>query len=211
MSRNSTDCREIPIILFENREKSSKIISVHPNNRLKVEGIMKDPTEFKKSVGQKIKVARERLGLTQEELAQKIGKTADAISTYERGTRMIPFEDLPVLLEALDVSPIYFFDNGDTRLNELENFTLLCLSQMRPRFREYTVQVVKKILEISLSADKRGYDFDEMSELDFTNKVFVSAVNFFMGAVGLLHIKSDTMEKLVDRVLTLEEEKKNKR
>jgi len=41
--------------------------------------------DFEKNLGQKIRVARQRAGLTQEDLAARISRTPESISNIERG------------------------------------------------------------------------------------------------------------------------------
>lgn len=78
------------------------------------------PTMDLKIIGERIRLARERLGISQEELAMRIGKTQNAVSTYENGTRGIHISELPVLAEALGVPIAYFF--GDLNpVEELES------------------------------------------------------------------------------------------
>ena len=55
-------------------------------------------------IGKRIKECRERLGLTQEQFAEKTGFTANYISTLERGASFPRCEKLIILLNALEVS-----------------------------------------------------------------------------------------------------------
>lgn len=55
-------------------------------------------------IGKRIKQCRERLGLTQEQFAEKTGFTANYISTLERGASFPRCENLIKLLNALEVS-----------------------------------------------------------------------------------------------------------
>ena len=55
-------------------------------------------------VGKRIKECRERLGLTQEEFAEKAGFTTNYISTIERGASFPRYEPLVRLLNGLQVS-----------------------------------------------------------------------------------------------------------
>lgn len=54
--------------------------------------------------GEKVKELRIRAGLTQEELAAKIGKVKSYICNIEKGTRTTKLENVPLLAEALNVS-----------------------------------------------------------------------------------------------------------
>lgn len=55
-------------------------------------------------IDKRIKQCRERLGLTQEQFAEKTGFTANYISTLERGASFPRCEKLITLLNALEVS-----------------------------------------------------------------------------------------------------------
>lgn len=55
-------------------------------------------------IGENIKIYRERKSYTQRELGDKIGKTWEMISRYERGESS-PFNQLDNLANALDVDP----------------------------------------------------------------------------------------------------------
>lgn len=60
-------------------------------------------------IGNRIRQARESAGITQEELANQLGKSQNAISDYENARRAIRITELPRLAEALGVSVAYFF------------------------------------------------------------------------------------------------------
>ncbi len=62
-----------------------------------------------KDFGQRLKAARERAGMTQKELADAIGKSADTVATYEVGSRQPRLNDLPKIAEALEVPIDAFF------------------------------------------------------------------------------------------------------
>ena len=57
-----------------------------------------------KRIGKRVKLCRERLGLSQEEFAEKTGLTANYISTVERGMSFPRCEKLIILLNGLEVS-----------------------------------------------------------------------------------------------------------
>lgn len=64
-------------------------------------------------MGQRIREARERLGLTQEALAELIGRDQHTISHYETGSRALIVTELPALARALRVPISYFFGDYD--------------------------------------------------------------------------------------------------
>ena len=55
-------------------------------------------------IGKRIKQCRERLGLTQEQFAEKTGLTTNYISTVERGASFPRCEKLILILNSLEVS-----------------------------------------------------------------------------------------------------------
>ncbi len=57
-----------------------------------------------KRIGKRIKECRERLGLTQEQFAEKIGVGVNYISTVERGASFPRCEKLIAILNGLEVS-----------------------------------------------------------------------------------------------------------
>ena len=75
-----------------------------------------------KRIGKRIKQCRERLGLTQEEFAEKTGFTANYISTLERGASFPRCENLILLLNALEVSAdAIFCDVLEYKATQLSN------------------------------------------------------------------------------------------
>ncbi len=60
-------------------------------------------------LGERIRQAREALGLSQDELADRVKRDQRSISEYENGKRRIYAHDLPTFAEALQVSIGYFF------------------------------------------------------------------------------------------------------
>ena len=65
----------------------------------------------KLSVAEKIKTAREKAGLTQAQLAEKVGTTSQNISQYERGIRNPKYNTLEKIAHALGVNVDSFHKN----------------------------------------------------------------------------------------------------
>ncbi len=63
-----------------------------------------------KLIGSKIKEARERARLTQEQLGEKVGFSAMGISYFEKGMRSIKIEHLERISNELGVSLSYFLE-----------------------------------------------------------------------------------------------------
>lgn len=66
--------------------------------------------KLKNRVALRIRTIRKRRGLTQEKLAEKIGRTGDAVSQLERALSLPSFSTLEQLASALDVPVRDFFD-----------------------------------------------------------------------------------------------------
>ena len=62
-------------------------------------------------IGQRFKESRERLGLTQEQLAEKTGYSVNYISTVERGASFPRCERLVTLMNTLQVSADTIFQD----------------------------------------------------------------------------------------------------
>ncbi len=76
-----------------------------------------------KLLGIRIRQARERLGLSQEELAAALSKDQRAISEYENGKRKLSVTDLPKFAEVLDVPLLYFYE-GEIAMQDFDRAML---------------------------------------------------------------------------------------
>ncbi len=71
------------------------------------------PNKMDVHVGQRIKVRRSLMGLSQEKLAESVGITFQQIQKYERGTNRVSAGRLFELSKILDVPVNFFFDQFD--------------------------------------------------------------------------------------------------
>lgn len=76
-----------------------------------------------RELGKRIRHARERVGLSQEELAEAVQRDQKAVSEYETGKRKLPATDIPTFASVLGVPFSYFFD-GELHLDELDQVLL---------------------------------------------------------------------------------------
>lgn len=74
--------------------------------------------DFEISVGQRIRLARQRAGLTQEELAGQISRTAESISNIERGLQEPNLRTIQSLAKALNLPVSEFFDFDEKASSE---------------------------------------------------------------------------------------------
>ena len=80
---------------------------------------------LKRRVGHRIKLARRRRGLSQEELAERVERSVDAISSIERGRSLPNFITLERLAKALGTPVRDFFDIGPEVGDNLKRSRLL--------------------------------------------------------------------------------------
>lgn len=110
------------------------------------------------SIGQRIKQARDRLDMTQDELARLCKTTKQTIYKYENEVvTNIPYEKIVLLSKALNVSPSYLFgweekksSPDELQLTEGER-TLLNLFRQIPEDRQ---QMVLQMIQAALSSPK---------------------------------------------------------
>ena len=69
--------------------------------------------ELKSHIGQRLKLARKRAGLTQADLAELMQKSVETLSNLERGNALTSLETLSQLALSLNV-PLDFFIGGYT-------------------------------------------------------------------------------------------------
>jgi len=98
-------------------------------------------------IGNRIRLAREQKGISQEELAALISKRQYAVSEYEAGKRRIFANDLPAIADALEVPVAFFFE--DTPVDEEEEL----LSEFRrlpnKETRSFAVQFLHDLRHLS--------------------------------------------------------------
>lgn len=95
-----------------------------------------------KRIGKRVKQCREKLGLTQEEFAEKTGLTVNYISTVERGMSFPRCEKLIVLLNGLEVSADAIF------CDVVEHATSYWASQLSDELETLPVEAQKRILQM---------------------------------------------------------------
>jgi transcriptional regulator with XRE-family HTH domain len=64
-----------------------------------------------KQLGERIRLAREARGLSQEQFAELIARDQRSVSEYENGKRRIYAHDLPTIAQALGVPLVYLFED----------------------------------------------------------------------------------------------------
>lgn len=108
-------------------------------------GGMDDSPEMRlrRTFAQRLQIARRNAGLTQEELANKIGRSVDLVSRIERATSGPSLQTIALLAEALDVSPASLLGHHEPRAkrdaSDLDDIVQMILSvpaSATPRLRK---------------------------------------------------------------------------
>lgn len=95
-----------------------------------------------KRIGKRIKECRERLGLTQEQFAEKTGLTPNYISTLERGASFPRCDKLILIMNALETNADAIF------CDVLEHSTDYQASVLSRRLEALPPREQKRILDI---------------------------------------------------------------
>lgn len=97
------------------------------------------------SFGERLKSLRESNGLTQDELAEKVGVTKQAISQYERGVRRPDFDTLSALCDLFNVSTDFLLGKSDYTSRLLDENELSMVDGYY--FDPETAEMAQKIFE----------------------------------------------------------------
>lgn len=107
------------------------------------------------SIGQRIKVAREHLGMTQDEVAKLCKTTKQTIFKYENEiVTNIPYDKIELLSAALNVTPSYLFGWNENRnspselpLTEGEKELLALFRKVPEDKQAMVIQMIRVALE----------------------------------------------------------------
>jgi len=73
-----------------------------------------------KTIGKKIQKAREEAGLSQEELASRLGYTQAAFSNYELGKRRLYLANIEQIARELNKPLSYFLEESHLKAHEIQ-------------------------------------------------------------------------------------------
>lgn len=110
-------------------------------------------------IGKNIRIQRKNKNLTQQELAERIGRTESSIRKYEKGLVQIPINVLEQIASVLEVSPYelmgfdYFDlkDNGELLRNVLDE-----LNQLEPQ--KFKLNSLSELKSLEKYITTLGYD-----------------------------------------------------
>nr|WP_326215441.1 helix-turn-helix domain-containing protein [uncultured Oscillibacter sp.] len=123
-----------------------------------------DSKENRIEIAKRIKKARKDAGLTQAEVAKKLGLTPQAISNYERGINNIPAALLFDLAQMYGLKEFSFLDN----LPEPFQFGKSLIDPFQYSYLEYEWELNNKLSD-SLEFERRGIVQDEIKKINPNN------------------------------------------
>lgn len=108
------------------------------------------------SIGQRIKIAREKSGMTMEEVAKRCNTTKQTIFKYESEiVTNIPYDKIVLLSNALSVSPSYLFEWDEkentpdkTELTEGEELVLQLFRQIPEDKQAAAIEILRAALKM---------------------------------------------------------------
>ena len=105
---------------------------------------------LRRQVGGLVKHHRERVGLTQAELADKVGLASETVSRIERGVVAPGFESLEEFASALSVDVRDFFGAGEFAASEGRNDALVRIVDIVCRLDAEDADWAEKLFELAL-------------------------------------------------------------
>ncbi len=119
------------------------------------------PSSVDAHVGERVRLRRKLLGMTQTNLGDAIGLTFQQVQKYERGLNRIGASRLLALTQALDVSIDYFFEDMPPEIAAISPVTKgrgkekkLPMDELDPMVKRETLELVRAYYKIK-DADVR--------------------------------------------------------
>ena len=121
---------------------------------------VRSPNEFDTEVGARVRVTRKIRGVSQEELANRVGLTFQQIQKYERGANRISASKLKAISEALGVSMSSLLGESEPAAGDRPaDWSALADPEVAKLVKAYgklTPALRKKVLRLAeAAADKR--------------------------------------------------------
>ena len=124
-----------------------------------------------KKIGQRIKQVREALGMTQAELARRMGYSArSTINRIENGSQAFPMKKLDKFAQVLDVTPAYLAGFTEADIPDVLNkdyYIDYILNSDNPDFK--VLVETQRTSSNDLCTKIKAYDLND-SEVDYMDK-----------------------------------------
>jgi transcriptional regulator with XRE-family HTH domain len=108
---------------------------------------------YYKKVGKRLRSAREKAKLSQEDVAQKINSTNQRVSSFETGRTRVSLEILIRLCKIYRVEPDYIMGMAKNRgtefsLNEKHEEVIFLFRRLRPDFQDCALEQIRALTEL---------------------------------------------------------------
>ena len=115
--------------------------------------------------GTRIASEREKLGLTQAELAEKVNVSQKSISKYERGERRPTYETLTKMSELFGVSTDYLLGKSNEAKNDERFFFFFFDNLLKEAFKiRLNTAIQKSTLSKNEICDKASIDMEDLEK-----------------------------------------------
>jgi len=102
--------------------------------------------QINKNFGKKVRALRKSLGLTQEQLAEKIGISVISVANIESGRSGISFSKLEVLAKALDVKTFRLFTDIEVAKSDTKGEIIALMETMSEKQATAALEMIKILL-----------------------------------------------------------------
>ena len=123
------------------------------------------------TIGERIKAAREKAGLTQVQLGEKVGVSGVAIMRYENGTREPRYDRLKRISDALGISIYELFDGSTVDADG----TINIWPAPQNASEEATPEELEALLEKLQNGEPLLLSPDDLAKLKATSKEQIAA------------------------------------
>lgn len=130
---------------------------------------------------QRIRAVRNERQLTQQDLANHLGRTASAISDLERGKVQVSASDLYKLAKLLEKPVEYFY--GEDYLGKDVQDLIAIIRNMKPDARTTQVQVIQVLFQMQQISDAVNSTEDEKEQLELARTFY----DLFLPYFGILN------------------------
>ena len=103
---------------------------------------------------ERLKTLRKEAGLTQVDVAEKLGISQPAYASWERGVKKPTQENLVKIAQVLNVSVDYLVGNSEEELDELDNIELLFRMNSKELTEEEKAVFKKELIEFMMERKK---------------------------------------------------------
>ena len=124
------------------------------------------------SIGNRIKIRREELGMTQDELAQRLGyKSRSSVNKIELNQRNLPQAQIKAIANILDTTPSYIMGWDEEENIEQIQTELEIVEMISKHYGNQVIQILDDLLQFDSSEQEKLSSFiAKYKELDLCDR-----------------------------------------